>query len=180
MTSNLAQQEIGSEGQALRDEADTKGLGKDSQDEHLSLSRRFIDTVVYPILRGHFRRDEFLGRINEILFFLPFNQEELQLIVTKELEKWAEKAHQRHGIKLTWDPAVVLTLVEGYNVRYGARSIQHEVEKRVVNQLAKAHETDELQAGGTAHLFVDDSQKIRVKASKAKKEGTWGFSKPKK
>jgi len=175
MTSNLAQQEIGNEGQVLRAEEDASGLGKESRDETLSLSRRFIDTVVYPILRGHFQRDEFLGRINEVLFFLPFNTEELQLIVTKELERWAEKALQRHSIKLSWDQDVVLSLVGGYNVRYGARSIQHEVEKRVVNQLAKAHEMSEMQPGGTAHLSVDSEGKIRIRTTKPKKERSWGF-----
>ena len=33
----------------------------------------------------HFRRDEFLGRINEIVYFLPFSHSELLSLVTKEL-----------------------------------------------------------------------------------------------
>jgi len=95
MTSNLAQQEIADEGQQLRDEAKKKGgLGVGPDDEEgESLSRKFVDGTVYPILRRHFQRDEFLGRINDILFFLPFNEDELRQIVVKELEKWAEKVY---------------------------------------------------------------------------------------
>ncbi|CAH2209217.1 jg17513, partial [Pararge aegeria aegeria] len=38
-------------------------------DEALQVSRKFKDTVVRPILKRHFGRDEFLGRINEIVYF---------------------------------------------------------------------------------------------------------------
>ena len=31
-------------------------------------------------------------------------------------------------------------LSDGYDIRYGARSIKHEVERRVINQVAAAHE----------------------------------------
>ena len=31
-------------------------------------------------------------------------------------------------------------LADGYDIRYGARSIEHEVERRVINQVAAAHE----------------------------------------
>jgi len=40
----------------------------------VSISREFADQVVRPILKRHFRRDEFLGRINEFVFFLPFSR----------------------------------------------------------------------------------------------------------
>jgi len=47
--------------------------------------------VVKPILKRHFKRDEFLGRINEFVYFLPFSRLELVRLVTKELEFWAKK-----------------------------------------------------------------------------------------
>ena len=45
-------------------------------------------------------------------------------------------------------------LADGYNVYYGARSIKHEVERRVVTQLALAHETDQLTNGSKIQLSV--------------------------
>lgn len=47
--------------------------------------------VNYVFFQKHFRRDEFLGRINEIVYFLPFSQAELSKLVIKELHFWAEK-----------------------------------------------------------------------------------------
>lgn len=55
------------------------------------ISREFKDTVIQPILKRHFRRDEFLGRINEIVYFLPFTDNELHQLVTRQLKYWASK-----------------------------------------------------------------------------------------
>ena len=35
---------------------------------------------------------------------------------------------------------VLNVLADGYDIKYGARSIKHEVERRVINQVAAAHE----------------------------------------
>ncbi|VDQ06076.1 unnamed protein product [Trichobilharzia regenti] len=44
-----------------------------------------------PILRRHFLRDEFLGRINEMVYFLPFSTSELTELVNRSLKSWSEK-----------------------------------------------------------------------------------------
>ena len=44
-----------------------------------------------PILKRHFQRDEFLGRINEIVYFVPFSRAELLKLVLVELERWAKQ-----------------------------------------------------------------------------------------
>lgn len=51
----------------------------------LSASNEFV------CVQRHFRRDEFLGRINEIVYFLPFSRTELTKLVLRELNFWAEK-----------------------------------------------------------------------------------------
>ena len=45
-------------------------------------------------------------------------------------------------------------LADGYNVKYGARSIQHEVERVVVTQLATAFEQGSLCIGDKVCLVV--------------------------
>ena len=97
-----------------------------------------------PILKKHFRRDEFLGRINEIVYFLPFSNSELKQLVVRELEAWASRALKRHNIVIKWEREVLSLLADGYDSHYGARSIKYEVERRVVNQLAAAHEQGQL------------------------------------
>nr|XP_019955187.1 PREDICTED: caseinolytic peptidase B protein homolog [Paralichthys olivaceus] len=64
------------------------------------------------------------------------------------------QAKQRHDITLQWDRPVLDLLAGGYNMHYGARSIKHEVERRVVNQLAAAYEQELLPKGCTLRLSV--------------------------
>merc|ERR1712146_126229 len=145
-------------------------------DEITSLSRNFIEDTVQPILKDHFQRDEFLGRINEILYFLPFNESELRQLTVMELEKWSKRAKERHNMELKWTGDVVDILRDGYNFRYGARSIQHEVEKRVVNQLAKAHELQEINCGSTIELHTEgDTIKLRYAGGTKDESASWNI-----
>lgn len=171
MTSNVASDEIAQHGLQLRQETmelSQKRIAENLDDvqmtDKITISKQFKENVIRPILKAHFRRDEFLGRINEIVYFLPFCHSELIQLVNKELSFWAKKAKARHNITLLWDKDVLDVLADGYNLHYGARSIKHEVERRVVNQLAAAYEQDLLPRGCTLRITVDDSDKHSQKA----------------
>ncbi|KAK6486560.1 caseinolytic peptidase B protein-like protein [Huso huso] len=171
MTSNVASDEIAQHALQLRQEVQElsrRRIAENLDDvqigDKITISKQFKEKVIRPILKAHFRRDEFLGRINEIVYFLPFCHSELIQLVNKELNFWAKKAKQRHNITLLWDREVMDVLAGGYNLHYGARSIKHEVERRVVNQLAAAHEQELLPHGCTLRLSVDESDRC----------GLWG------
>lgn len=175
MTSNLASDEIAQHATQLRLEAERLALQRHTlhstpQDvaEKVSIRNEFKERVVRPILKRHFRRDEFLGRINEIVYFLPFSRKELTALVTRELEDWTRRARERHGIELTWERRVVELLADGYNVHYGARSVKHEVERQVVNRLAEAHEKQLINSGCTVHLMVEDPGQDKSQGSSPK------------
>uniref|UniRef100_G3NY96 ClpB family mitochondrial disaggregase n=1 Tax=Gasterosteus aculeatus aculeatus TaxID=481459 RepID=G3NY96_GASAC len=161
MTSNIASDEIAQHALQLREEAEAvsrrklaDNLEEVQKSEDVRISRQFKESVIRPILKAHYRRDEFLGRINEIVYFLPFCHSELLQLVSKELNFWAKKAKQRHDIDLQWERPVLDFLAGGYNMHYGARSIKHEVERRVVNQLAAAYEQELLPKGCILRLSV--------------------------
>jgi ATP-dependent Clp protease ATP-binding subunit ClpB len=92
-------------------------------------TNQFVNNVVQPILKRHFQRDEFLGRINEIIVFHPFSGEgiicfapheadasDLEHIVIKELDKWRTRSLRRQNITLKWTDALVHSLTNDYNV----------------------------------------------------------------
>ncbi|CAL1536861.1 unnamed protein product [Lymnaea stagnalis] len=169
MTSNLASEEIAEHAIQLRQEAanmsklrGTTHIEDLEQTEKVTISRNFKDQVVRPILKRKFRRDEFLGRINEIVYFLPFSQSELTKLVTKELEFWANRAKSKHNIELMWDHRVVDTLAEGFDTHYGARSIKYEVERRVITQLAMAHERQLINTGSKIRITVSKGNDLLV------------------
>lgn len=149
MTSNLAseeiakhalhlraeQQELRSRQMSLLDSNDKEKL--DNVEEQVTISSQFKETIVRRVLKNHFMRDEFLGRINEMVYFLPFSDTELRLLVEKELKFWRDRAKTRNHIELTWDDEVIDVICKGYNVHYGARSIKYEVERRIVNMISE-------------------------------------------
>ncbi|XP_030745726.1 caseinolytic peptidase B protein homolog isoform X2 [Sitophilus oryzae] len=180
MTSNLASEEIANHALQLREEVEKikdDRLKSDKKEESqycddIVISRKFKDGVVRPILKRHFKRDEFLGRINEIVYFLPFSRRELMELVNRELQGWAKRAKDKHKIDMTWDRSVESALADGYDVCYGARSIKYEVERRVVNQLAAAHENGVIGKGSTIQITANWREnadqadiKIQVKRS---------------
>ncbi|KAM9020769.1 mitochondrial disaggregase [Ara ararauna] len=178
MTSNVASDEIAQHALQLRQEAlemSKKRIAENLEDvqmtDKITISKQFKEKVIRPILKAHFKRDEFLGRINEIVYFLPFCHSELIQLVNKELNFWAKKAKARHNITLLWDREVMDVLADGYNLHYGARSIKHEVERRVVNQLAAAYEQDLLPRGCTLRIAVEDSDKQLLKGKESSSPG---------
>ena len=72
------------------------------------------------------------------------------------MQFWSTKAKEKHGVDITWDKQVLHFLSDGYNIYYGARSIKHEVERRVVTQLALAHETGQLTKGASVKILIDN------------------------
>ena len=121
MTSNLASTEIAEHALQLRREAEdiakeryTGNIEDKDIRENITISRHFKDRIIQPILKYHFGRDEFLGRINEIVYFLPFPKCELIHLVEKELMFWAKRAREKHSIELSWDKSVLSLLAQGY------------------------------------------------------------------
>jgi ATP-dependent Clp protease ATP-binding subunit ClpB len=68
----------------------------------------------------------------------------------------------RHGITITWNVDVVDVLAGRYNIRYGVRSIKHEVGRKVTNLTARANENYEVLEGGRVHITVDEDEKHPV------------------
>ena len=64
--------------------------GEDAVPEKI-ISEEFEKQIVRPILKEHLQRDEFIDRLNEIVYFLPFSQSELVQLETKEPNFWAQK-----------------------------------------------------------------------------------------
>ncbi|XP_029654221.1 caseinolytic peptidase B protein homolog [Octopus sinensis] len=127
----------------------------------------------------HFKRDEFLGRINEFVYFLPFSKYELRRLVVKELEFWAKKAMESNKMTLEWDSSVVEVLIDGYDIHYGARSIKHEIERRIISQIAFAHEQELIKEGSTITLKIDGNSsenvcgRIKLEFSPDSSHGYW-------
>ncbi|KNC47424.1 uncharacterized protein AMSG_03857 [Thecamonas trahens ATCC 50062] len=115
-----------------------------------------------PILKAHFKRDEFLGRIDDILPFEPFTPQDLASVINLFLAKWVHLAASRHGLDLTFDAAVVDAVMAQYNPKYGVRSVKHIIEREVGNTLADASSAGLLTRGVAAQVTVGDAGNLVV------------------
>lgn len=82
------------------------------------------------------------------------------------------QAREKHKIEIKWDRSLESALADGYDVHYGARSIKYEVERRVVNQLAAAHEKGHIGKGCTVQVsafWKEDAETPEIKLKVWKK-----------
>ncbi len=75
MTSNLASDEIKAASPMLRKLVEQT---EDRPEEYTRVVGKF-NRGIHPVLKQSLRRDEFLGRINQIVVFLPLNEDEVSL-----------------------------------------------------------------------------------------------------
>ena len=91
--------------------------------------------IIEPVLKSFFR-PEFLNRIDDILPFLPLNEEEMEKITAIQLEKVKSRLSEKN-ILLKWTSSVTRHLAEkGYDPQFGARPLKRLIEQEVVNKLS--------------------------------------------
>ncbi len=100
-------------------------------------------------------RPEFLNRIDEIIMFLPLDEEDIKQVVKLQIDT-VTRMLAGNGIRLELtDGALRLLAEEGYDPEYGARPVKRAIQRYLLNDLSKT-----LLAG-----TVDRSRPIRVDAT---------------
>eukprot|EP01083_Nonionella_stella_P146251 459756_1 len=124
--------------------------------------RRFMPDKVEPILKNHFKRDEFIGRINSKVLFLPFTDKELTQLAEIEVKKVILRAKQKFHIKVECDPHVMEKLKDDYEIQYGARSIKYAVERQILNKLSGFHAKGAIGEESVVKFYVEQDGPIQV------------------
>ncbi len=121
----------------------TSNLGSDllldriEHNQERTLSKEEIMQILDPVIKSHFR-PEFINRLDDILPFLPLKEQDMEKIVTIQLNLLAKRLRDR-DVDLSWTPKVLTHLAEeGYDPRFGARPLKRYIQKEIVNQLATA------------------------------------------
>jgi len=159
MTSNLGSDEIKAASPRLRKLVNDT---KNRPEEYHRVINRF-NKELHPVLKQSLKRDELLGRINQIVVFLPLDYEEIRANIDKELMTWKRRSLEKHGIELTWCTEVVENLTQGYDINFGVRSVVNEVRRIAVQQLAEAQIRGDIQRGWLAYLTLDEVGDVEIK-----------------
>ena len=84
-----------------------------------------------------FLRPEFIGRVDEIVFFRPLSKENFVDIARLMLSELVEPLAER-GIKLTWTDAALTALAEkSHGGKRGARDLRNLIRREVENKIAE-------------------------------------------
>ncbi|KLO08744.1 P-loop containing nucleoside triphosphate hydrolase protein [Schizopora paradoxa] len=162
MTSNLASEEIKKAAPLLRQMANRI---EEQPGQYARVAGNFIRRI-QPVLKGAFKRDEFVGRINETVIFLPLSKEEVGAIIIKELKAWKKRAEENHNIHISWSSEVVDKITKSYNVNFGARSVINEVTRTAVMQIAEAQIKGILEKNSLAYLTMSEAGNIELRTER--------------
>lgn len=102
-----------------------------------TLTKKEILAILEPVIKTHFR-PEFINRLDDILPFLPLQKKDMGKIVEIQLDRLADRMHDRE-VALKWNDAVVKQLAEqGYDPVFGARPLKRLIQQEIVNMLSTA------------------------------------------
>jgi ATP-dependent Clp protease ATP-binding subunit ClpB len=119
-----------------------------------------ILSVIMPVINSHFR-PEFINRLDEILPFIPLQEQDMERIVLIQLKKVQERMHEKQ-LQLEWEPQVVRYLAEiGYDPIFGARPLKRLVQKEVTSMLASAILSEKIRGDHPVRLVMK-GEKIAI------------------
>lgn len=123
MTSNLGSQYIQEQLENLTDANRSKVI-EETKNKVIEMLKRTI-------------RPEFLNRVDDIIMFLPLNKNEVQQIVTLQINN-IKKMLSENGIELDVTPKAIDFIARvGYEPEFGARPIKRAIQNYILNDLSK-------------------------------------------
>ncbi len=110
---------------------------------------------------GSYFKDEFLGRLDEIVPFAPISEENLLHILDIQL-KDLHRSLERQAIQLLISPAAKVHLAQlGFSQKYGARPLRKVITNHLQKPLGHMISMGEIHKGGQAHLFLDEKKQLK-------------------
>ena len=113
------------------------GSGSDDAERRRGLLLDECRGKVIDVLKASVR-PEFLNRIDEIVMFEPFSEENIRQILRMQMEQLSHRLSE-DGVTLSFTKAFEdYMTVRGYDPAYGARPVKRMLQRELVNQLATA------------------------------------------
>ncbi len=107
-------------------------------------------------------RPEFINRLDATVIFRALNKEDIQKIVSLELDKVALRLKD-HDLVLTATPEALATLADlGYNSEFGARPLKRVIQQKVEDLLSDKVLSGEFQNGDTILVTLDSDGEIML------------------
>jgi ATP-dependent Clp protease ATP-binding subunit ClpC len=105
-------------------------------------------------------RPEFINRLDAVVIFRSLNKEDIQKIVSLELDKVAERLTE-HNLILTATPEALVALANlGYDADFGARPLRRVIQQKVEDPLSDRVLGGEFQNGDSVLVTMNSEGEI--------------------
>jgi ATP-dependent Clp protease ATP-binding subunit ClpC len=108
-------------------------------------------------------RPEFINRLDSVIVFRALNREDIQKIVSLELNKVAERLVENNIRLRATDAAVQLLAELGYDPDMGARPLRRVIQNKIEDRLSDALLAGEFREGDTIVVDVNEDQDITLR-----------------
>ena len=107
-------------------------------------------------------RPEFINRLDATVIFRALNREDIQQIVSLELDKVAERLKE-HDLVLTATPEALATLADlGYDAEFGARPLKRIIQQKVEDLLSDRVLSGEFKHGDSVLVTLNSDGEIAL------------------
>jgi len=115
-------------------------------------------------------RPEFINRLDAVVIFRSLNKEDIQRIVSLELDKVAERLKE-HNLILTATPAALAALADqGYDAEFGARPLRRVIQQKVEDPLSDRVLGGEFQNGDSVLVSLNSEGEIALEGEGEKEQ----------
>jgi ATP-dependent Clp protease ATP-binding subunit ClpC len=155
MTSNIGadmiKRQTGLGFQLKRDEVSEEKLSYDEMRKRLNESLK------------HAFRPEFINRLDSVVIFRSLNKQDIEKIVSLELDKVAQRLKE-HKLVLRATPAALSLLADlGYDADFGARPLRRIIQQKVEDPLSDRLLLGEFTDGDTIEVDVTPDEDIQLR-----------------
>src|SRR5512135_839983 len=160
MTSNIGadmiKRQTGLGFQLKRDEAAAEKLSYDEMRKKLNDSLK------------HSFRPEFINRLDSVIIFRSLNKQDIEKIVSLELDKVALRLKE-HNLTLKATPAALDMLADlGYDAEFGARPLRRVIQQKVEDPLSDRLLSGEFANGDTVNVVVNADGDVELTRAREK------------
>src|SRR5688572_7393607 len=117
-------------------------------------------------------RPEFINRLDSVVIFRSLSKEDIQKIVSLELDKVAERLKE-HNLILTATPEALASIADmGYDAEFGARPLRRVIQQQVENPLSDRLLSGEFRHGDSILVNVKPNGEMVLERTSEKEEPT--------
>ncbi len=116
-------------------------------------------------------RPEFINRLDTVVIFRSLNKEDIQKIVTLELDKVAERLKDHALVVLTATPEALAALGDlGYDAEFGARPLRRIIQQKVEDPLSDKLLSGEFHNGNSILVTMNPEGEVILEREADKEE----------